>query len=228
MRLARDGVPVCIHDATLKRTALREGRVESLSSSELREVDAGTWFNLRFPALAREGFTRERVPTLAEAFESFGARASALYVEMKCDEPAAYAPLAAAVVRLVREYEMTARVVVKCFAHEAIREVKRLAPEIRTAALFEPKLSRPFVPLERIIADALACGADEISLHRSLVRRSVVEAARRHGMETLTWTVDAPSWVKRAHRLGLRAVITNRPARMRAALDELRAATEKL
>jgi glycerophosphoryl diester phosphodiesterase len=225
VRLASDAVPVCIHDATLTRTALREGRVESLSSKELREVDAGTWFNLRFPSLARESFTRERIPALAEVFERFGARDSKLYVELKCDEPSSYAPLAASVVRLVREYAMTTRVVVKCFAHEAIREVKRLAPEIRTAALFEPKLARPFIPAGKIIADALDCGADEISLHRSLVRRAVVEEARRRGLATLTWTVDAPSWVSRASRLGLRAIITNHPARMRAASEELLAAS---
>ncbi len=219
VRLARDATPVCIHDATLKRTALRAGRIEALSSDELLEVNAGTWFNLRFPALARESFTRERIPTLAEVFERFGARASLLYVEMKCDEPSTYARLAAAVVRLVREHEMAGRVVVKCFAHEAIREVKRLAPEIRTAALFEPKLSRPYISPGKIIAAALDCGADEISLHHSLVRRAVVEEATRRGLATLTWTVDVPSWLRRARRLGLRAVITNRPAEMRAALE---------
>jgi len=37
VRLARDGVPVVIHDATLKRTALREGSVESLTSLERSE-----------------------------------------------------------------------------------------------------------------------------------------------------------------------------------------------
>ncbi len=224
VRLTRDGVPVVIHDATLKRTALREGRVESLASAELLETDAGSWFNQRFPSLAEDRFARERVPTLAQVFERLGPRAPLLYVEMKCDEPSSYAPLAAAVVRLVREHEMTALAVVKCFAHEAIREVKRLDSHIRTAALFEPRLSRPYVPPRKIVAEALACGADEISLHHTLARRTVVEAARRQGLATLTWTVDSPSWLKRARTLGLRAVFTNRPALMRAALEELEAA----
>jgi glycerophosphoryl diester phosphodiesterase len=224
VRLALDGVPVVIHDATLKRTALREGRVESLPSAELLETDAGTWFNLRFPSLAREGFARERVPTLSQVFERLAPRAPLLYVEMKCEEPSAYAPLASAVVRLVREHEMTARAVVKCFAHEALREVKRLDPCVRTAALFEPRLSRPYVPPRRLVAEALACGADEISLHHTLARRAVVEAARLRRLSALAWTVDSPSWLGRARSLGLRAVFTNRPALMRAALEELGAA----
>ncbi|MCA1592808.1 MAG: glycerophosphodiester phosphodiesterase, partial [Acidobacteria bacterium] len=112
--------------------------------------------------------------------------------------------------------------VVKCFTHAAIAEVKRLAPEIRTAALFERKLSRPFIPTHELIAQAVACGADEISLHRTLLRRAVVEAARARGMETVVWTVDDSSLLRRAHALGLRAVITNRPALLLAALDARR------
>jgi glycerophosphoryl diester phosphodiesterase len=118
---------------------------------------------------------------------------------------------------------LTERAVVKCFAHEAIREVKRLDPTIRTAALFEPRLTRPYIPPRRIVAAALACAADEISLHHTLARRSVVEAARRAGLYTLAWTVDSPAWLKRARALGLRAVFTNRPAAMRVALGELEA-----
>jgi glycerophosphoryl diester phosphodiesterase len=38
----------------------------------------------------------------------------------------------------------------------------------------------------------------------------------------VVWTVDTPFWLRRARSLGLRAVITNHPAEMRAALCELR------
>jgi glycerophosphoryl diester phosphodiesterase len=128
VRLARDGVPVCIHDATLRRTALREGVVESLDSAELSALDAGTWFNLRRPASARDNFAAERIPTLAQVFERFGNRARVLYVEMKCDSPARGAPLARAVVELTRAHGLAGRVVVKSFAHALVAEAKRLAP----------------------------------------------------------------------------------------------------
>lgn len=223
VRLARDGVPILFHDATLRRTCRREGLVESLASDELQTLDAGTWFNRRNPGLARDDFARERIPTLAQVLERFGQRAGVLYVEMKCDNPSLSAPLARAVVELTRERGLSDRVVVKSFAHDSIAEVKRLAPEIRTAALFDRKWSRPLVPARKIIAGADACAADEISLHHSLVRRATVEAARRRGFGVLVWTVDTPFWLRRALALHLRAVITNRPTEMRAALDGLRA-----
>ncbi len=71
------------------------------------------------------------------------------------------------------------RVVVKSFEHDSLAEVKRLAPEIRTAALFGRSWPRPFVSAAGILAAAEACAADEISLHRSLLRKSTVEEARR-------------------------------------------------
>ena len=219
VRLARDGVPVVIHDSTLTRTALRDGLVESLGSEELSALDVGAWFNRRNPASAREAYARERVPTLAQVFERFGARARALYVEMKCDAPAGGPRLARSVVELTRAHGLTGRVVLKSFAHTLVAEAKRLAPEMRAAALFDRNWSRPLVAPSKIVAEAAACGADEISLHRSLLRRATVEAARGRGLGCVVWTVDTPFWLRRARALGLRAVITNRPAEMRAALD---------
>lgn len=220
VRLARDGVPVVIHDATLIRTARRDGAVAAHSSAELREMDAGTWFNLKFPSRARESFAREWVPTLAEALELVGARARAIYVELKIEEGDDHQALTAAVVREIRARNLGARAIVESFTHDAIAGVKRIAPEVRTAALFERSLSRPILSGRRLIERALAAGADEIALHRSLVRRRLVEAARQRGMRSLVWTADDPLWVQRALAYKLCAVITNQPGRLRAALAD--------
>jgi glycerophosphoryl diester phosphodiesterase len=221
VRLARDGVPVVIHDATLQRTALRPERVDALTSAELRRADAGTWFNRRFPALARDAYAAEGVPTLAEALALVGPRAAAVYVEMKCEAVGDYPRLAREVVGAVRESGFADRCVVKSFEHEALREAKRLAPDLRAAALFDLKWSRPAISAREAVARTLACGAQEISLHRALLRPSIVEAARRHGLDTIIWTADTPAWLARAVKLGLRAVITNRPALLRAELKRV-------
>lgn len=217
VRLARDGVPVVIHDATLKRTALRDERVASLTSVELNRVDAGTWFNLRRPERARAEYAKAFVPTLSQVLDLYGASAT-LYLEMKCELAEAPA-LALAVVELIRSRPPLERLIVKSFTHEAVREIKRLAPEIRTAALFERKLSRPLLSARRIVEQALACGADEISLQRTLVSRRIVEEAARAGLKVVVWTVDDPAWIARARRYQLQALITNDPALMRAALS---------
>jgi glycerophosphoryl diester phosphodiesterase len=219
VRLARDGVPVVIHDSTLRRTARRDGMVASLSSSQLAEIDVGSWFNRRFPARVREEYASERVPTLAEVIERFAPRCQALYVELKCERADAR-ELAAATVEVLRaKADAACRCVVESFTLGAVAEIKRLAPELRAAALFERTLRRPRVAPREMIARALAVEADEIALQRTLVSRRTVEAARAAGLPTVVWTVDHPAWARRAAELRLRALITNRPARLRAALD---------
>ncbi|HEV2764627.1 MAG TPA: glycerophosphodiester phosphodiesterase family protein [Pyrinomonadaceae bacterium] len=223
VRLARDGVPVCIHDVSLARTGSRVDAVSSLTSEELRECGVGAWFNRRFPRLARAEYERERVPTLAEVFRETAVRARVLYVELKYEPGEDVLPLASEVARLTREHRLLEQVVVESFNLEAVRASKRLAPELRTAALFERRLARPVLPAGTILARASDCGADEIALHHTLARARTVAAARSEGFDALVWTVDRPAWAARALALGLRALITNRPALMRSALDHLAA-----
>ena len=219
VRLAADGVPVVIHDATLRRTAGRQVSIASLSSSALARVQVGSWFNRRFPARARAEYEHETVPLLSRVLELFAPRCRALYVEIKCSTADAHRH-ARAVAAVLRSRPTAARrVVVESFALEAIAEVKRLAPELRTAALFERSVRRPAPTPRSIIERALAHDADEIALHRSLVTRRAVEAAHDAGLPVVVWTVDHPAWARRAVDLSLRALITNRPARLRDALE---------
>ncbi len=214
VRLARDQVPVVIHDASLRRTGLKSVDVASLSSRELSEIDVGTWFNLRHPSRAKDEYTLATVPTLSEVFERFRDSQARLYVEMKCDAPNEGRPLAQAVAGLVRDYSLFDNVVVESFTHQSIAEIKRLDSSLRTAALFEPKLARPFPSTRRMIERAVEFSADEIALHRTLAGRRITAEAARRGMRTVVWTVDNPSWKARARRYGVHAIITNNPALM--------------
>jgi glycerophosphoryl diester phosphodiesterase len=218
VRLARDRVPVVIHDASLLRTVQIERRVEDYDSTLLSKLYAGEWYNLRYPTRARESFVWECIPTLAQVFEQYGDHH--LYVEMKCEETSRRLELARAVVELMREHGLSERVVVKSFEHDSLVEVKRLAPEIRTAALFSHRWPHPLVPYTKIIADAEACGADEISIHRSLLRKATVEAAQCHGFEVVVWTANSSVLLRRAVSMNLRAVITDHPRYLRAVLTQ--------
>lgn len=213
VRLAQDRVPVVIHDPLLRRTALKEGAIASLSSTALREMDVGTWFNLRFPALARAEYAQATIPTLAEVFELFRGTNALLYVEMKCIAAESLS-IAEEVSKLIREHEMMEQVVVESFTLAAIAELKRIALGVRTAALFEPKLIPPAY-MGRMMRLAAECRADELALHHLLATRRVTTEAARRGMKTVVWTVDNPAWLARARRYGIHALITNNPAIMK-------------
>ncbi len=217
VRLASDGVPIVIHDDTLNRTGLVSGLVNAMTAAQLQKVDVGTWFTKRTDG---RSFSKETIPTLAAVFDLFSANNGVLYVEMKCDEVQGPA-LAAAVVRQVSEQKMHDRVVVESFTLSTIEEVKRIDPGVRTAALFEPKLSKPVSTLRgKVIRDqARQHHADEIALHHTLARTRLVQAARNDGFEIVVWTVDDVRWVERARAGGIKALISNNPRLMVEARD---------
>lgn len=221
IQLARDGVPVVIHDATLKRTGLRAGSISDLTSAELEKIDVGTWFNRKYPARAHREFANATVPTLAGVLDYFRKVEAVLYIEMKCALRDSHA-LAREVVRLIHEHKLNSRVVVESFALDSIREIKRIDQGIRTAALFEPTVSRPLLPKRTMIDKALSCDASEIALHRSFASKRTIEEARRRGLHVVVWTADHPSWIGRAVKHGIRAIITNQPARMYKQRSELK------
>lgn len=57
----KDGHLVCIHDNTVDRTTNGTGKVSELTSAQIRELDAGSWFDRKFAG--------ERVPTVDEVLQ---------------------------------------------------------------------------------------------------------------------------------------------------------------
>ncbi|HEY6231515.1 MAG TPA: glycerophosphodiester phosphodiesterase family protein [Pyrinomonadaceae bacterium] len=214
VRLSRDHIPVVIHDATLNRTGGVDRRVFDLTAQELQQIDAGSWFDKtqRNPAAT---FAGEKLPSLEQVYKFFSNNTGVLYVEMKCEKDEG-AALAERVAEFTRAFGLVGRVVVESFDLSAIAAVKKIDAAIRTAALFEPKLSRPLSSLlrQRMIAAALETGAHEIALHHSLASARGVEKAKRAGMEVVVWTVDDPAWIETARALGIKALIANNPAAM--------------
>ena len=213
VRLARDGVPVVIHDATLRRTGLREEAIARMTAKQLGEVDAGTWFNRAHPRRAHEEFARECVPTLDQVFRLLRDRDPRLYVEMKFSADEGCIDLTQAVAQLIKEHKLHSRVVAVSFELAAIAQIRQINPAIRTGALFEPKSDlAAVVRKQRMIDAALDHGANEILLHRSIATRSAVRMAAENDLPVVVWTVDDSKWIDRARRLGIHALITNDPA----------------
>src|ERR1700752_1374193 len=205
VRLTRDRVPVVIHDSTLHRTGGLPNRVADLASSEITNIDVGSWF-ARKRSLPSGSFANETVPSLAQLFTLFQSNNSTLYLEMKCDSPAEYAPLAEACCHSIAEHGLKNRVMIECFQLPALRIVREIDPEIRTVALFEPSISNPSVLSEQpLIIKATDGAATALAFHPRLARRSLVEKAKHAGMHVAVWTVDDPACLERAQTIGIDA-----------------------
>jgi len=214
VRLSQDGVPVVIHDAKLARTGLIDGVVAELSAEVLARTDVGSWFSQR-PNAYDVDFSKEKLPSLQQVFDLFADSDALLYLEMKSqrgDEKR----LAAEVAGAIRKHAIAERVIVSSFNLELVQGVKAIDSAIRTAALFEPRVSRPatLVRSSKLVKLAKACGAEEICLHHTLAGRRLTEQAKKSQLEVVVWTVDDPEWIERARSLGVKALITNDPASM--------------
>lgn len=217
VRLTRDGVPVVIHDATLRRTGLCEGVISGMTSKDLRETRVGDWFNLARPRLAKPEYSRESVPTLDQVLSLFKAQhmtdRSAIYIEMKTARKGAADALPHSVVELIVQHDLLGKAVVVSFDLKALTQIKTIESSVRTGALFEPKYSAAKIMSgHALIREAVDCGADEILLHRLIATRRLVGLAAEKELRSVVWTVDDPKWLGRAGRLGIHALITNNPA----------------
>lgn len=214
VRLAADGVPVVIHDATLDRTTDAAGPVLSRSSRELAGVDATCRF-VAPPGVARPA--PEGVPLLADVLDAFPGLP--VIVELKDEAPA----LADAVVAAVRRTGAAARVCAGSFHHQVLARVRQLAPELATGAslpeargvLMRAQIRWPF-------AGAAAFHALQVPPVRGWMRvvtpRFVRQAHQERALVQV-WTVNTAGEVTRLLAMGVDGIISDRPDIAVAARD---------
>jgi glycerophosphoryl diester phosphodiesterase len=197
VQVTADGVLVVIHDDTLDRTTNGDGKVEIIRIAELQRLDAGRW---RGPQ-----FAGERVPTLREVLDRVKGRCG-LNVEMKAEG------IAAPVCKLIRERQAEESILVSSFNWQAIAEVRRIAPEIKSALLAD---RRPRSAIER----AISMQVTAVNPKHDLVDHNLCAEAHRRGLKVYTWTVDDPAEMVRLAEAGVDGIMTNYPARLRALME---------
>jgi len=205
VHLSRDREVVVIHDFVLDGTTNGHGPVRDRTLAELKELDAGAWFN---PA-----FSGERIPTLQEVFDAVGKRLL-LNIELK-SRGGEEAELVAAVLGLVERNDLLGRVVISSFNRQAVAQVRRMNPHIPVGLLFEID---PFVTL-RPWPGSLARPEALHPYHR-MVSHAYVRWAGWRGYRIHTWTVDDPLRMRQLVEWGVEIVITNRPDLLAQVLAE--------
>ncbi|MCO6510935.1 MAG: glycerophosphodiester phosphodiesterase [Aridibacter famidurans] len=210
VRLAGDGTPVLFHDSSLRRFTGKDTRIDSLSAEEIKKVSVGKWFNNRYPKRAQQKYEKSSVPTLEEALEFLKGFEGDIFVELKC-RPLDAERTAVGVARLLSGSPLLPRFIVKSFCLDALPPLRRECSDLRTAALFAPKVMSIIRKEKRLVNIASDLAADSLSLHASLATKKLMKRSLREGLDVAIWTVDNPRWLKRALELGVGSVITNKP-----------------
>lgn len=217
VRLSKDGVPVVIHDETLRRTVGIEKRVSDLTAAELAQIDVGSWFNKKFPKKANEQFSKECIPSLQNVLDLLSGFEGRINVEMKCT-PADIVALPTAVCATLETQKEQERFVVKSFNLGSLPVVRSLLPDVNVAALFDVSIETLLRRKSSIPFLALEFCANEVSLHHSLATPKLCRILNDVGLPITVWTVEKKNWIDKARKLGISALITNDPATMPTAL----------
>ena len=232
-RLTKDGDFVLMHDATLNRTTDVEEvfpqrvpwRVEDFTVSEIKMLDAGSWFVVADPFDQIElgqvsqadlcSYKGEGIPTLEEALEFVREYDWRIDVEVKTTDNIPDAVIAQKLVTLIVETGTKARVLVSSFDHQLLAEIKRVDPDIPVAALVIVAPWDPVEYLERL-------GADVYAPSPAGFTTSLVARLGALGFGVHLWTYNDVNQLEQfAVMEGVSGVYTDFPQRLEPILDEL-------
>ena len=206
VQMLDDGTLVCMHDASFDRTTdacrtLGPGALLAHTTLQVaRQLDAGAWFDATHAG--------ERIPTLAEALATM-LPACVPMIEHKAGPALAF-------VAELRRLDALEQCIVQSFDWAFVGQVAAAAPTIALAVL-GPNAAHP-KPDARAVDAAIASGARMLHWHATELTASDVERVHAAGMLVCTYTTDDELGWHGGRALGIDAMCTNDPARMRSAL----------
>ncbi|GAB3774690.1 glycerophosphoryl diester phosphodiesterase [Nocardioides ginsengisegetis] len=216
VRLTADGHLVCVHDRDLRRTASTRGLVSTMELADLDQLDFASWKN-PWADLDEERPERDtdldKVLTLRKLLETVADYDRHVEIAIETKHPTRYGGLVERrVVDMLKHFGWDrpgspARVM--SFSFTALQRVERMAPDVPLVMLVEKAHHWPM--LRRAIGPdwIVGPGIEELTEHKKLGRRI---AAAGHDLHV--WTVNTPEQLALCQDLGVKAVITDRPAYM--------------
>jgi glycerophosphoryl diester phosphodiesterase len=199
------GEVVVVHDEDLSRVAGSPLRVPDAPLAALRALDAGAWKGERFRG--------ERIPLLAEVLEALPG--AVVNVELK-SRGGRDLSLARAAAETIWRAGAGGRVVVSSFDWRLLAAFRLASPDVATGLLFEDARAWRM----RVALGVRALRPAAVHPAAALATDDRVRRWSERGLAVNVWTVDDPAEAVRLARAGAAALITNAPARIRAALGE--------
>ena len=215
VQMTKDGERVVIHDETIDRTSDGSGWVKDFTLEELRQFN----FNN-----GKSGFGFVTIPTLREVYEMFQDTDYMINVELKTSV-IPYDGRGVSVVgvhgeldtrcieekvhELTLEMGMEKQVIYSSFSHTSILTMQEYVTEEQTAFLFSDgwlnvvDYAKPY--------NVQALHPD--FYYRDLAR--LIKEAHGKGMKVHTWTVNEEKDALKLRDMGVDAIITNHPGKMR-------------
>ncbi|WP_017185695.1 glycerophosphodiester phosphodiesterase [Alkalibacillus haloalkaliphilus] len=224
LHITKDGYLINIHDPSVDRTTDGSGNVTDLSLEELKQLDAGHYFEDEQGNHSYRGQGLEII-TVEEMFEAFPDERFIL--EIKDTNPSERMDeIIDRLITLIERYDMQDQILISSFDQAIIESFQAQDPydiavaggrgEIRnfvvTHKIFLRNLYNPSV-------DAILTPTNESGF--DLTTNDLISGADRLGLHLTYWTINNRDEMKRLFEAGADGIITDRPDLALEVLDEL-------
>ena len=197
--LSRDRKVVVIHDATLDRTTNGKGSVADFTLAELKQLDAGSWFDTQFADL--------QIPELSEVLDLVNGRAY-INIEIKSNAYESNHPTDAIekqVVELLRQKNLPDTSMISSFDVNILEQIAFMENTPATAFISRKPANKSTVNM--------CTRLNVFSWHpdHQIVTRNQVKQMHAVGIRVFPYTVDTLEDYARLRNMKVDGVITNDP-----------------
>lgn len=206
VHLSKDGELVIIHDELLDRTCLNmKGYVKDYTLDELRKAD----LSFKFAGDVEP----QHIMTLKEYLELLKPTTLETNIELKTGI-FEYEGIEKKVIDLVREFDMTDRIIISSFNHYSVLRAKKLCPEIKCGLLTDSWL----IDAGKYVKSAGVECYHPIFYNNT---KELVDDIKKEGIEINTWTVNEETDIRDMLEVGVTTIIGNYPDRVSALRTEM-------
>lgn len=198
VRLSKDNDVIVLHDRTLQRTSTGNGVARNYSLEEIKEFDAGSWFD--------PSFSNERIPTLREVLQLVN-KQRWVDIELKSDflHREQDGLLERKVLDVVHDLGLAQHVFFSSFDHRMMSTLKRFDHGATTGVLYNVYRDYGRLPSKlagRVGASIFVCAKRELT-------KRMVSDARQHGIGVYVYTLNTSANVNKMMELGVDGIISD-------------------
>lgn len=208
LQMTKDGHLVAMHDETVNRTTNGTGLVKEYTLEEIKQLNAGSFFNKKHPTLAKKEFEDATVPTLEKIIETFGHNAN-YYIETK--SPDEYAGMEEKLLEIIKRYEIRDKVIIQSFSEESLQKVHSLNVHIPLVQLLSYK---KVVQLTESEIEKYKTYCIGLGMNYKYIDAAYVKKIKKHELEVHPFTVDNETDMKKLILWGVDGMFTNYPDRL--------------
>ncbi len=217
LQMTKDGTLIAMHDETLDRTTNGTGPVKDHTLKEIKQLDAGSWFNEKYPEYAKEEYAGLKVPTLEEVFKKLG-KNKKYYIETK--SPDVYPGMEEELLRLINKHKINKKtLLLQSFSPDSLMKLHSLDSKLKLVQLISYK-SNAVITDEEI--DYIKTYAIGIGPNHTYLNEAYVQKVVQNGLDIHPYTVNTKERMKTLIEWGVTGMFTNNPDILHQLKKELR------